>query len=92
MSEKSLDILFEEAFSRVSNMEQDSLPQDVMLRLYAYYKQATHGALSSMHYGSIEVRDAFKLNAWMQVSHLSEDESKECYIELVKEILSKDAK
>lgn len=89
MSEKELDIAFEEAFSKVSNMEQDSLPQDVMLRLYAYYKQATYGGMTPSSFGSLEVRDAFKINAWMQVSHLSIEESKRCYIELVNEIFSK---
>jgi len=29
------------------------------------------------------VRNAFKLNAWLQVNHLSEDEAKIKYIELV---------
>ncbi|WP_428225240.1 acyl-CoA-binding protein [Flavobacterium sp.] len=89
MAEKELDIAFNEAFIKVSNMEQDSLPQDVMLRLYAYYKQASFGSMSPSNFGSLEVRDAFKINAWMQVSHLSSDESKKCYIELVNEIFSK---
>lgn len=89
MTEKDLDTLFNEAFVKVSNMEQDSLPQDVMLRLYAYYKQANFGSVRSMNYSNLDVRDAFKLNAWMQVSHLSEAESKRHYIDLVNEIISK---
>lgn len=92
MSEKDLDILFKEAFEKASNMEQDSLPQDTMLRLYAYYKQATHGSIGSNansfnYYNGQEVRDAFKTNAWLQVSNVSEDEAKRIYIDLVNEIL-----
>jgi diazepam-binding inhibitor (GABA receptor modulator, acyl-CoA-binding protein) len=89
MTHNDLDTQFKEAFKKVSNMEQDSLPQDIMLRLYAYNKQARFGGLSSINYSSLDVRDAFKLNAWMQVSHLTEDESKQCYIDLVNQITSK---
>lgn len=86
MSCKDLDNQFKEAFELVSNMEQDSLPQDIMLRLYAYYKQAAFGNISTVKYSAHDVIDGFKLNAWMQVSHLSADEAKQAYIDLVKEI------
>jgi len=89
MSEKDLDIQFKEAFERASNMEQDSLPQDVMLRLYAFYKQATFGGFGSVNYSSQDVRDAFKTNAWLQVSNMSEEAAKKAYIALVNEILKK---
>lgn len=88
MPEKDLDTLFKEAFEKASNMEQDSLPQDVMLRIYAYYKQATFGSLSSINYSNLDVRDAFKNNAWLQVSHISENEAKRRYIDLINEILN----
>ncbi len=87
MSEKELDIQFKEAFEQASNMEQDSLPQDVMLRLYAYYKQATFGGFGSVNYSNQDVRDAFKTNAWLQVSNMNEEDAKMAYIELVNHIL-----
>jgi len=77
------------AFERASKMGQDSLPQDVMFRLYAYYKQATFGGFGSVNYSSQDVRDAFKTNAWLQVSNMSEENAKIAYIELVNEILGK---
>lgn len=89
MVEKDLDTLFKEAFEKASNMEQDSLPQDLMLRIYAYYKQATFGSLGSVNYSNLDVRDAFKNNAWMQISHISEEEAKRCYIDIINEILNK---
>ena len=89
MSEKDLDSQFKEAFEVASNMEQDSLPQDIMLRLYAFYKQAEFGNIGSINYAANDVVDAFKLNAWMQVSHLSEDEAKRAYIDLIDEITRK---
>lgn len=87
MSERDLDIQFREAFEKASNMKQDSLPQDVMLRLYAFYKQATFGGFGSVNYSSLDVRNAFKTNAWLQVSNMSEDDAKKAYIALVNEIL-----
>lgn len=43
MTEKDLDMRFLEAVEIASKMTQASLPQDVQLRLYASYKQATLG-------------------------------------------------
>lgn len=82
MSAKDIDIEFEEAFERASNMK-EALPQDVMLRIYAYYKQATVGTIHANRMGSVDLRDAFKTNAWMQISHLSSDEAKRFYIETI---------
>jgi acyl-CoA-binding protein len=45
MSEKELEVRFLEAVEIASQMTQSSLPQDVQLRLYAYYKQATFGTI-----------------------------------------------
>ena len=89
MFEKDLDTLFQEAVGIASNMTQASLPQDVQLRLYALYKQATYGTLNYNHSESYDLRDAFKTNAWIQISHLTTDESKEQYIEIINSILNK---
>lgn len=82
MSEKSLDIQFQEAYDKASNIT-EGLPQDVMLRLYAYYKQATSGTAHINHFQTYDLRNAFKMNAWMQVRHLTPDEAKQLYIETV---------
>lgn len=83
MIEKDLDIRFLEAVEIASEMTQASLPQDVQLRLYAYYKQATFGTLDLKQTSSYHLRDAFKTNAWMQISHLTPEQAKEHYIELI---------
>jgi acyl-CoA-binding protein len=83
MNEKDLDTRFQEAVEIASQMTQESLPQDVQLRLYAFYKQATFGTLSYNHSQSYDLRNAFKTNAWIQISHLSVDEAKEQYIEII---------
>lgn len=89
MTEKDLNTRFLEAVEIASEMTQASLPQDVQLRLYAFYKQATLGTLDLKQNSSYHLRDAFKTNAWMQISHLSPDESKEQYIELIHSLLKK---
>jgi diazepam-binding inhibitor (GABA receptor modulator, acyl-CoA-binding protein) len=79
---KELDIEFRKAYEIASKMS-EKLPQDVMLKFYAYYKQATNGDNTPYHLNS-GVRDAFKLNAWMQLRGVSCGEAKKKYIELVK--------
>ncbi len=84
MTEKDLDIRFEEAVQKASQMTQASLPQDVQLRLYAFYKQATKGSVEQSKLSTaFQLRDAFKTNAWLQISHLSPDEAKEEYIKII---------
>ena len=83
MIEKDLDMRFLEAVEMASEMTQASLPQDIQLRLYAYYKQATFGTVDLKQSSSYHLRDAFKTNAWMQISHLTVDQAKEQYISLI---------
>lgn len=79
---------FIEAYQKISN-EAKNLAPDVMLRIYAYYKQATnefsHRDFEDM---SSDLKKAFKFNAWQQINHLSQEEAKEEYIKLAKSILN----
>ncbi|TRX35589.1 acyl-CoA-binding protein [Flavobacterium restrictum] len=88
MTEEALEIQFQEAFEKASNMTQ-ALPQDVMLRLYAFYKQATFGTANYTQSENFDLRDAFKTNAWIQISHLKPSEAKKQYIATVNSILNK---
>jgi len=89
MIEKDLDTQFLEAVEIASEMTQSSLPQDVQLRLYAFYKQATMGTLDLKQTTNYHLRDAFKTNAWMQISHLTADQAKEQYIDIIDTLLKK---
>jgi len=89
MIEKELDTRFQEAVDIASNMTQASLPQDVQLRLYAYFKQATFGTAKYNQSENFDLRNAFKTNAWIQISHLSSDEAKEQYIKTINSLLEK---
>jgi len=62
-----------------------------MLKLYAYYKQALAGD-NFPYDGKVDVRDAFKFNAWTQLNGMSQEEAKKQYIKLVKSILKNQLK
>ncbi|NOR28233.1 MAG: acyl-CoA-binding protein [Lutibacter sp.] len=79
---KELDIEFENAYTFACNTS-IKLPPDVMLQFYAYYKQATKGNNYEQPSGNVQLRNSFKLNAWLQLNHLTENEAKKEYINLV---------
>ena len=84
MTQEELDIAFEAAFESASNTI-IKLPDDLKLNFYAYYKRATIGSKRHNPSGEIQLRNAFKLNALLQIQNLSQNEAKEKYIELVKQ-------
>jgi acyl-CoA-binding protein len=81
--ENDLDIRFQKAVALADEMSQASLPQDIQLRLYAFYKQATFGNLNPAKISNFDLRNAFKTNAWMQISHLTPEQAKEEYISAI---------
>jgi len=89
MEEKELDIRFDEAVVIANTMSQSDLPQDVQLQLYAFYKQATFGTIDTRISPVYDLRNAFKTNAWMQISHLTQDEAKEMYIKMINTLANK---
>jgi acyl-CoA-binding protein len=89
MKQADLESRFNEAVAIATEMTQASLPQDVQLRLYAYYKQATQGNVELNQTSSFHLRDAFKTNAWMQIKHISIEEAKEQYIDIIQSLVKK---
>ncbi len=88
MSTKDLNTLFEEAFANAQLIPQESVPQDMQLVLYGLYKQASSENANQMQYQNPQdLINAFKLNAWMQVKHLTVDEAKVKYIEIINILL-----
>lgn len=82
----NLDIQFNEAIQKASSTNQKLAP-DVLLKLYAYYKQATRGDNFSFNMSEDDLKNAFKFNAWAQLKGMNEEEAKKNYIELVNSIL-----
>ncbi|MDA9339634.1 acyl-CoA-binding protein [Polaribacter sp.] len=80
-----LDKRFVEAFERISCLKKAVAP-DVMLKLYAFNKQANFGNNFSFNSG-LNVRNAFKFNAWMQLKDMTPKEAKKEYIKLANTII-----
>lgn len=76
------DKLFAEAYYKASTTTVQ-LPPDVRLRLYAYYKQATLDFSHNFVHQEMDLVRGFKFNAWKQVVHLTPEQAKILYIELV---------
>lgn len=77
-------ISFKKALKKTAKLEEVLAP-DIMLKLYAYYKQAVVG--DSFSYDrETDVIDAFKFNAWRQLNGMSQEEAKKQYIKLANSI------
>lgn len=90
MSSEELEILFDEAFENANKIEKESVPPNMQLVLYGLYKHATSTRPSLNIEASQDANDlknAFKMNAWMQVNKLSIDEAKKEYIEHINKLL-----
>ena len=83
--ESDLDKEFNEAFVKISKLKK-AIATDIMLKLYAYNKQANFGNNLSAN-SELDVRNAFKLNAWMQLKGMNSEEAKQKYINLAKTVL-----
>ncbi len=79
-----LDKEYKAAFDKISKLKTAVAP-DVMLKFYAYNKQANFGNKFASNSGS-DVRSAFKFNAWMQLNGMSAEDAKKEYIKLAKTI------
>ncbi|NQY06991.1 MAG: acyl-CoA-binding protein [Flavobacteriaceae bacterium] len=88
MSNEELHKRFVKAFEVANQMDID-IPIDLRLQYYAYYKQATDDDGTYKPNDPIEIRNAFKMNAILQVKNLSQDEAKLKYIELVNQTIIK---
>lgn len=86
--QKNIDELFKEALFKATEIIYP-LPDDIRLRLYAYYKQATQEPINTTSAHEHELINAFKMNAWMQVRQMSVDDAKMEYVKLIDELHSK---
>ena len=80
MTAEELETAFNNAVTSINN-HVEPFPADVLLKLYAYYKQATNDQNSPS--SSNPLINAFKTNALFQAKDLSPDQAKQKYIETV---------
>ena len=82
--------MFDKAFENALKIPKESVPPNVQLVLYGLYKHATSTRPSlniDASQDSNDLKNAFKMNAWMQVNYLTIDEAKLQYIELINSLL-----
>jgi len=84
---KDIDELFKDALRKATEITYP-LPDDIRLRLYAYYKQATQEPINTSS-NEHKLINAFKMNAWMQVRQMSIDDAKMEYVKLIDELHKK---
>lgn len=83
------NIKFLKAYEMASNTTL-RFPPDVLLHFYAFYKRATEkNGFYIPPTNEGDLRNAFKINALVQVKNLSRQEAQQKYIELVEEHIGK---
>ncbi len=76
---------FEAALAAVKTLPERP-DNDMLLRLYAHYKQATVGDASGPRPGMFDFAAAAKFEAWEKLKGLGRDEAMERYIKLVERL------
>ncbi|MDT8347844.1 MAG: acyl-CoA-binding protein [Flavobacteriaceae bacterium] len=82
MKKSTLEARFEAAAEKAAKTKLVLAP-DVLLHLYAYYKQASGESLSYKIIPDNDLRSAFKQNALFQARNLSRKQAMKRYIEYV---------
>ncbi len=59
---------------------------DVLLKLYAYYKQATAGDVSGSRPGMTDFAGRAKYDAWARLKGTSKDQAMQSYVDLVEKL------
>jgi acyl-CoA-binding protein len=83
----SLDQQFQEAQDKLKTLS--AQPNDVMLKLYALFKQSTKGDVEGKRPGMLDIVARAKYDAWAQYKGKSTDEAKQEYINFVDELVAK---
>lgn len=59
---------------------------EILLRLYAYYKQATEGDVKGGRPGLLDVVGGAKYDAWVKLTGTSQDEAMQAYVKLIERL------
>lgn len=76
---------FDAAAKQVLDAKQDP-GNDMKLKLYAHYKQATHGDVAGDKPGFTDFVNRAKYEAWAKLKGLSKDEAMAAYVKLVERV------
>lgn len=72
---------FEAAIARVNGLPKTP-PNDVLLKLYGLYEQATAGDVSGKRPGMLDVRGRAKHDAWAGRAGMSREDARAAYVKL----------
>ncbi len=75
---------FEAAVKRVNGLPTPS--NDLLLKLYGLYKQATKGDVSGKRPGMLDPRGRAKYDSWSGRKGMSDDSARTAYVELAQSL------
>ena len=76
---------FEAASKEVTQAKKDP-GNDLKLKLYAHFKQATVGDVTGERPGFLDFAGGAKFDAWNKLKGMSEHDAKKAYIKLVERV------
>lgn len=85
----SLENEFENAADRVQKLSEKP-ENDILLELYALYKQATEGDVTSDKPSRLKFRERAKHDAWEERAGMEREEAMQNYIDLVDDLVERD--
>merc|ERR1712098_250031 len=80
---------FLQAVDDVSNKINKTMSNDELKEVYALYKQATVGDINTTRPGMLDLKGKAKWDAWNTKKGMAQDEAKQKYIELAKQLKEK---
>ncbi len=78
--------LFEKAAKDVTKAKTDP-GNDMKLRLYAHFKQATEGDVTGERPGFTDFAGRAKFDAWTKIKGMSTEDAQKAYVKLVERVL-----
>ena len=81
----NLDDNFKSAADRATKLPKRP-PNDILLKLYALYKQGNEGDVTGDRPGFADFEGRAKFDAWNKIKGISSDEAKQGYISLVEKL------
>ncbi|MDX1627100.1 MAG: acyl-CoA-binding protein [Fulvivirga sp.] len=80
---------FQEAVKRSEGLSKKP-SNEVLLNLYALYKQSTEGDITGERPGGFDFKGIAKYDAWKSLAGMSKEEAMEKYIALVDDLYKKE--
>ncbi|KAL4234002.1 Enoyl-CoA delta isomerase 2 [Mactra antiquata] len=84
------DAEFNKAKDRLNSLKEDP-GNDVKLKIYALFKQATVGKCNAPKPGMMDIVGKYKWNAWNDLGNMSQDDAQKEYINLVDTLAGSEA-